>query len=106
MSEVHSSSDELRQRLLSMPTVVAPAELRELHNKVGDLAVAVGRLDAKLDAVIELRRKVEAVDAVATDHETRLVKLESFQGLILWIINGGWVVLTGTAFILAKLGVI
>lgn len=90
------------------PTSLAPPPRRPVLTirDVRDIYTKLERIDTKLDGLETIRDDLKATTATTDDHEVRLVKLESFQGLILWIVNGGWMVIAAVAFTLAKLGVL
>jgi len=76
------------------------------HREVRELFVGIAKLDTKLDNVLGLGSEVDALRDEIEDLATRITKLEGFQGIILWVLNGGWAVVGVAAFILAKIGVL
>lgn len=90
------------------PNSVAPAPRAPImnHREVREIYVQLATISTKLDAMAALHLEIDKTDGTVSDHETRIVKLEGFQGLILWIVNGGWGVLAIAAYLLAKFGVL
>ena len=73
---------------------------------VREIYVKLGVIDQKLNALTAISTRLDSIDEKLADHETRLTKIEAFQGFIVWMTNGGWAVVVGAAYVLTKIGII
>lgn len=88
---------------MSEPDQQRPTRVSDL---LTNILVAQARVETKVDAFLDQLVEVDVLAKEMTDHGTRLTKLETYQGIFFWVINGGWALLAALAFILAKLGVL